>query len=287
MKLKIIVVCSTLAFLTALMVYYPPIRQALSAVKYSLDSGDTITDVNNPSFTGTAQIGKSGTAGYLRLYQTDTAGGTNEGTLYMDDSENLLKYYNGSSWLTVGIDYSNQSLVEKDDAVAGDYTGEESAWTNPCPVASENCSEDVYKDGRTGLYWSSSQGVADNNNFTIADCAFFTTEPRGGYDGLDSDCQDNPTGAINMCGVLSIDANDDGVDETDWYLPSQKELQQAYIDGMYNQAGSTFTTTIYFWSSTEGSDYSDGAWRVSLYNGFAYVYNKTRSSDYVRCVRRD
>jgi hypothetical protein len=47
---------------------------------------------NNPSFIGTVQVGKSGTAGYLCLYQTDTAGGTNEGTLYMDDSENLLKY---------------------------------------------------------------------------------------------------------------------------------------------------------------------------------------------------
>ena len=196
-------------------------------------------------------------------------------------------FYRASDDRTQKTGTLDMSLVEKDDSAAGDAVGEESTWTNTCPVASGNCSEDVYQDQRTGLYWSSSQGVADNNNFTISSCAFFSTEPRGDYDGSDSDCQDNPTGAINMCGLLSIDADDDGSNETDWYLPTYKEFMMAHIDGMYNQAGSTFTTTSRFWSSTEYSDDSTNAWNVYLSSGRTNVNLKTTDTYYVRCVRRD
>jgi len=191
--------------------------------------------------------------------------------------------------LTSGPVYSKQSLVEKDDAADGDAEGEEAGWTET------NTTDHVWKDGRTGLYWSSSQGKADNNNFTISTCSFFSTEPRGDYNGLDGDCGDDPEpynlNAINICGLLSLDADaneagGDEIDEDDWYLPSQKELQQAYIDGMYNQAGLTFTKSYCFWSCTETSSTSEGAWSERLDNGCTYDYAKISNWVYVRCVRR-
>lgn len=64
-----------------------------------------------------------------------------------------------------------------------------------------------------------------------------------------------------------------------WRLPTQKELQQAYIDGSYwnlNQPSNTF------WSVTEYD--ATNAWRVTLYSG--YTSNSAKTTTYqVRCVR--
>ncbi|HOZ03696.1 MAG TPA: DUF1566 domain-containing protein, partial [Candidatus Woesebacteria bacterium] len=130
--------------------------------------------------------------------------------------------------------------------------------------------------------------------FTKASCAFFSTTPRGAYAGDDTDC--GPivvdgavtVSAINVCGQLSLDANGDATPETDWYLPSQKELMQAYIDGIFNQTNATFTTYEGFWSSTESSGNSGGAWNVYLPNGNTDAGNKRYEGGLaVRCVRRD
>ena len=183
------------------------------------------------------------------------------------------------------IDFTNQQYSSRDDyggpngSGAEDYQGEEATWTNPAT--------NVWKDSRTGVYWSASQGDM-TNSFTaisLATCDFFTTTPRGAYAGLDSDCGV----AINYCGTLNLASG--GSNSTDWYLPSQKELQQAYIDGIYNKAGTNltnaaaFTTTSTFWSSTEYSNGSGQAWHVALY-GYTNSYDKGNSWP-VRCVRRD
>ena len=172
-------------------------------------------------------------------------------------------------------DYSQESLIEYDDYEAGDSPEddavEESSWTSPAT--------NVWLDTRTGLYWSMSLG-SSSNSFTISTCDFYTSIPRGSYSGGDADCGN----AINACANLTLTSG--GTSNTDWYLPSQKELQEAYASGMYNQAGATFTTTSFFWSSTECSDNSSYAWRVYLRSGYTGNSNKTVSSA-VRCVRRD
>lgn len=180
------------------------------------------------------------------------------------------------------VDYQSQSLAEYDDYKysdehgAGESDGEESVWNNTAP--------NVWKDERTGLYWSATQGQFTNSfNANHSLCPFFAENPRGSsYDGSDADCGN----AINACAVLSLDADGDGVDETDWYLPSQKELQQAYLDGIYNQAGHPFTGTSFFWSSTELSGSTSNAWLVALHDGNTRNVNKS-TSYVVRCVRRD
>lgn len=200
----------------------------------------------------------------------------------------------------VPFDYSLQALSEYDDCEGdedwtmnpgeiGDYQGEESTWTNTLPL--NGGSEEVWKDERTGLYWSHLILFA-TNEFQDQDhssCLFFDgiTETdrmasRYSYDGLTSACGD----AINTCGSLELDADVDGVAETEWYLPSQKELLQAYIDGIYNQAGIDLTTRYSFWSSTEVSDYPDAAWHIYLHNGSPSNDGKGFGEPGVRCVTR-
>lgn len=202
-------------------------------------------------------------------------------------------YSNSLSQLTgtaqLAQDFELQALVEWDDYENPDYQGEESTWTNTLPLAG---GEEVWQDERTGLYWSHVLSTSTTNIFPDQDhsaCPFFdgSTEverlaARYGYDGLTGACGN----AINACGQLLLDADGDTVDETAWYLPTQKELQQAYLDGMYNQAGSVFTTTGFFWSSSEVSYSSTLAWHVALYYGNTRGYNKTDVRA-VRCVARD
>ena len=179
-------------------------------------------------------------------------------------------------------DYSEQSRVMYNDAkngasADGDEANEESIWTN----TAGNATTGVWNDTRTSLYWSANLG-SGNNNYTIASCDFFSATDRGTYSGADSDCGY----AINTCGTLSQDATGDAVNETDWYLPTQKELQQAYIDGMYNQTNITFASSNEYWSATEFSDSPGMSWYLGFYYG-----NTSANANFgirnVRCVRRD
>lgn len=202
-----------------------------------------------------------------------------DGTLTVGEVSPGKTFYAGSEnrdqKTGTGTIYSTQSLVEWDDYKAGDETGEESSWSNPAT--------NVWKDARTGLYWSNSLGQYSNifPDTTHTSCNYFSTSPRGSYDGSDADCGN----AINACGTLSL-AVDGGAAKTDWYLPSQKELQQAYIDGIYN-ANASWATTSYFWSSTERSNSPAYAWLVYLNYGYANADTKVTATYYVRCVRRD
>ena len=89
-----------------------------------------------------------------------------------------------------------------------------------------------------------------------------------------------PTGgnAIGFCNALNT-ANFGG--RNDWYLPTQKQLQQAYI---YGSASNLHNPGYNFWSSTAHYSNAAYAWYVNLYYG--YTYNNTKvTSYYVRCVR--
>ena len=202
-----------------------------------------------------------------------TTAGVTSGTTFYSNSRTQQ-----TGTAAIAMDYSTQSLVIWDDYkngenADGDSAGEESTWTNTAT--------NVWKDARTSLYWSNSQGSL-TNSFTKASCDFYTTTPRGSYAGADADCGN----AINACGLLSLEAVTGGGAKIDWYLPSQKELMQAYLDGMYNKAGGAFTTTSYFWSSAELSDYANYAWYTTLNVGTTGSSDKGNSNA-TRCVRRD
>jgi hypothetical protein len=176
------------------------------------------------------------------------------------------------------VNYSLQSLVEWDDYKTGVYTGEDSTWNNTAGTATGG----VWQDTRTGLYWSVNQGSMTDvfPDTTHTTCPFFTN--RITYDGLTSACGN----AINACGALSLEGLTGQGAKTDWYLPSQKELMQAYIDGIYVKSNTTWATASYFWSSTEASSTASYAWYVYL-GGGSTGYNGKSNSYAVRCVRRD
>lgn len=213
--------------------------------------------------------------GTLTLSGNATTGDVATGKTFYSNS---LTKLTGSA--PPAFDYSTQSKVIWDDyknggSADGDNAGEESAWSNTAGTATTG----VWKDSRTGLYWSNSQGFL-SNSFTEATCDYFSTTPRGSYTGADGDCGN----AINYCANLNLAAG--GTSSTDWYLPSQKELMQAYLNGIYNQTNTTFATTSDFWSSAEASDNPANAWLVYLSHGSTGNYGKVNALS-VRCVRRD
>jgi len=178
------------------------------------------------------------------------------------------------------VDYDD--LEYSDSLGDGDVDTEESTWTNTAT--------NVWKDERTDFYWSSDQGQM-TNVFPDSDhspCPFFALSDRGDYDGLDADCGN----AINTCGLLSLEAVTGEGAQTDWYLPSQKELMQAYIDGIYNQTSAAFVidgVAVNFWSSTELTADSTKVWYVLLASGYTGNNLKTSYAAWsgTRCVRRD
>lgn len=222
------------------------------------------------------------------------------------------KFYSNSGTLLTGtytpptpIDFTNMQYSTYEDyagidyldwggTLTEDYKGEESEWTY--------ISDNIWKDERAGIYWSSDQtntmlaqvpSIPNSNNFTamfLDTCDYFNSVPRSSYDGTDSDCGN----AINWCATLELDGR------SNWYLPSQKELLLAYIDGMYNQAGDTLVDAAAFtvgdgsavhsgayWSSSEVSYFSGYAWFVPLLDGATTLGGKVYSDFGVRCVSRD
>jgi len=217
-----------------------------------------------------------------------------DGTATTSDVLSGKTFYSGLNNRTIqtgtassfDIDYSLQQFVEYDDYSGSDYTGEESTWTNTNALSGS----EVWYDTRTGLYWARSQPTTLANSFSSPStgvCDFFNTgtyPTRGSYgtSGTDPACGL----AINACAVLSLPSTQGQSAKTDWYLPSQKELQRAYRNGIYNKTSDAFTTTSGFWSSTEHSSNSAGAWRVTLHNGYTSVSGKG-TGNATRCVRRD
>ena len=271
------------------------VTDVMSGKKFYSNSGTLKTGTYTPpvvSYLGDAQDidVMSGKKFYSNSGTLLTGTWTFLGDAAVDQVLEGKKFYSNSGTLLTGtytpptpIDFSNMQYSTWDNykgidtSSEEDYQGDESEWSNM------SVGEAIaWRDERTGVYWSAHQGTM-SNIFTMSSCDYFTSVPRSSYNGLDSDCGN----AINYCATL------DFAGRTNWYLPSHNELLQAYIDGMYNQAGNTFaeaaTFTTYnaYWSSSEVSYSSTNAWYVVLYNGYTRNANKTDAIGGVRCVSRD
>ncbi len=189
---------------------------------------------------------------------------------------------------------ANNNEEGASSCAAGDaeYTGEEGEWTyyydsdlNGATIASST----VYKDERTGLYWSdcydddSGGGacLAIANNFHAAVSICTDAEINAGT--CDISARATTSAAMTFCQNLELDKDGDGTDDTDWYLPSQKELLLAYINGAANNL--PHVTGDYYWSSTESYNGPTSAWDVYLSFGYTFISTKT-FTNYVRCIHR-
>jgi hypothetical protein len=200
------------------------------------------------------------------------------GTVSEDTVVSGYTFYNGSRTEKTGtIDFPNYGVQSLQAIDFRNSNGSDSwsSWTRT------NTNPEVWYDSRTGLYWSAHQG-SKTNQFTSSICDFFTTTPRGIYDGSDPDCGN----AINTCGTLALDANGDGTADTSWYLPTQAELMQAYLNGIYRTSVAWVTGSNY-WSSTERYDSYASAWYVNLSDGTTRSDGKNMGGFSLRCVLRD
>ena len=212
--------------------------------------------------------------------------------------------------------------AESATACAGgdsEYTGEEGTWTlkasgGAAVSVTDNgatvtiASNKVYQDGWTKLYWTdvNSGGNIIDNEFAYIDgsdrtsptdhsCNFNSIDTANEYcDNQDPSSayttEDDDVSAADFCLNLQLDAdNADGDSngttgmETDWRLPTQKELIQAYIDGSANNIPNSGNL---FWSSTEVYNSQSRAWVMYLNIGGAGTNTKSANGT-VRCVRRD
>jgi hypothetical protein len=166
--------------------------------------------------------------------------------------------------------YKLQKYEYVDDATSTNkYIGEDSTWitTSGSPFSTTGTtlySGIVKVDLATGLWWSDRSSSTMDDNFTLTPDNN-TGVPVGGS-------------AIAFCAALAT-ANFGG--HNDWYLPTQKQLMQAYIDGSNYNLPNSGTN---FWSSTESYSNPAYAWYVILNNGNTVVNTKVALA-YVRCVR--
>jgi hypothetical protein len=117
--------------------------------------------------------------------------------------------------------------------------------------------------------------------WTAVSAATYTNIFGNATDGV------RPTGgnAIGFCNTLNTTPSGGFAGRTNWYLPTMKEIFQAYIDGIYSQ-DTTFGTINSFASSTEGSGDNTRAWGGKFNYGDVGYYLKTETGLNVRCVSR-
>lgn len=288
--------------------------RTLSADNQTVTAGyyeaTTLSAVDSDLAVGNIRSGVNifGVAGNFNVVDTSTGDATASEILsgykaWVDGAEitgNASSGYSG---------WSAQKNVRWDDWRYGagttgspfdEYTGEESTWTqtdaggDAAKSVTDNAvtvslsSNEVWQDTRTGLYWSNRTASTIDNEFrydATGQCNFTDTGAANSYcdnqDPTSAYTEDNDVSANDFCLNLQLDANNDSVLETDWRLPSQKELMQAYIDGSANHLPNPDNT---FWSATEDSGNAAYAWYVNLSYGPTTNYTKSNNR-YARCVR--
>lgn len=259
--------------------------------------------VGNNIKSGISIFGVSGNSNVVDTSLGDAAIG--------DLAINKIAFVDGSQITGTFDPWSPQRLQTIDDWLNGggttgtynEYTGEEATWsavsgspfnagfaTSSTPLNYFPVGANVYlfsgrvkQDTRTGLWWSDVASTGAVTAVATSTTNVFTLQGVAGKGDGNRPWDTSTTtvtngNAINFCNALN-DISFGGY--TDWYLPTQKQLMQAYIDGSANNLPNPDGS---FWSSTENYIDTAYAWSVTLRNGYTYGSTKVFSS-YVRCVR--
>jgi len=247
-------------------------------------SGKSLSDVYEAISTEIAKLTPS------ILLSGNTVFGVDGGASSGSSGANLSNMWNGTGTEATGGSQANGGI---DDA---NY---DSNWVPQTPPEDryeanwEKCKESNNycetgdtgadaKDLNTGIIWSyplkNTEGV---NSFDVSapdltgcetgNCAYRNTDTYYSWDI--SNTNNNSKTASGLC-------QEQG---ENWYLPHQKQLMQAYIDGAYGNLESIGVVRFY-WSATADSGSEAGAWRVGLSDGFTNSSNKNDDS-IIRCVQ--
>lgn len=221
-----------------------------------------------------------GAAGYTygdssayRVLVTATGAGTNMKYLWNGSTSTDSRFIGGEQsqggiddcgWDPAAAGGAKCTLTNPSNWIGGKpYGTSTEGWTacdappggnNGCGTGDSNADA---KDNSTGLVWSLPCGGSG----TTCTPTNETTPTSYTWSNAKSACS-------NMSG---------------WYLPHQKQLMQAYINGSYGNLESLGTYLTY-WSATSVSSNLPSAWYSSLSNGFTTNGSKT-VPNYVRCVR--
>ena len=167
-------------------------------------------------------------------------------------------YNNGVSGLPPGVvsgwtnnDCGGVETVTDDVNVWKDITTTNGTTASNCGATSGNC---TMKDKITGLHWSKIQSTSQTWSV-----------------------------AINTCDALTHNS------QSDWRLPTQKELMEAYTHGIRSGASANWITEAnmsanYFWSGSSISSSTLTAWNVFLARGYTNGDYKANPNQVV-CVR--
>ena len=138
----------------------------MSAVRYMLDSSDTITDI---TATGVFSIGSAAIDSFLRLYPTDTLPCAQEGAMYYNCNAKVVKFYNGTSWINLAeaAEASGQIVMFESTCPSG--------WTEATDFRSKFPRGD--DDG-----WCSAGGTGGSDTVSVTvDIASFNTTSCGDH----------------------------------------------------------------------------------------------------------
>ena len=190
------------------------------------------------------------------------------------------KHQRYDDWNCANNNTEASSSCDVDDP---EYVGEEATWSSSTDADYPSGTLDsgkVYKDERTGLYWSDKATDTQTNEFEAVANECADSEVT---DGTCDPCSFTTKGnAVALCCDLDLDCSANGCSaSTDWRLPTQKEIMQAYIDGAANNLPNPDQN---FWSSTEHYSSAASAWYVDLdWGPVAYTLKNVLHA--VRCVR--
>ncbi|MEA1950588.1 MAG: hypothetical protein U9N87_04345 [Planctomycetota bacterium] len=140
--------------------------------------------------------GTTGT-GVLYLTPTDTEPGTDEGLFYADDSENILKYYNGSAWVSLG------SGTFTGGSITSDITMSDGEYLRPTTTTAHATGVQVYDVD--GTAWENALIVTNGDTPAVVLGDVAATLAISSSGGLNADTAGAVTGvtSLAMGGALS------------------------------------------------------------------------------------
>ena len=185
-------------------------------------------------------------------------------TLFTDLQQQEKTGGSGGKTYAIGSTGPGGGIVFYDSIAATGSTFQENGVTCTYLEAAPTDQGDTNWYGTGGFAILGASGTAIGTGATNT-ATIVADEGAGGY-------------AAALCKSLSLGGY------TDWFLPSQDELNQMYLN-LYEQGLGGFSSTDFYWSSSEDSaNPTDWAW-VQLFQNGSQSGNSKGDNNLVRAVR--
>ncbi|MBI5749112.1 MAG: DUF1566 domain-containing protein [Nitrospinae bacterium] len=270
--------------------YIEAIAVDSSGNMFILDSYNSVVQKLSPDFTFITKWGSNG-SGDGQFAMPVSAGVDSSGNVYVAEGGFL-------GWSHTGTNYRIQKFSQT-PTTGGTTTGTTTTTTETTTTGTTTTTTGTTT---TTSAWTMLKlpdtGQTTSYTTTFGEDHDYTINPPSYTDNGNGTITDNVTGLIwqkeddntprtwsdagTYCDNLTLGG------QSDWRLPSKKELISIVNYGTYNHAINTTyfpnTNSSYYWSSTTVANYSSDAWSVNFSYGYVDGYGKS-SSYYVRCIR--